>query len=71
MAVSSHPQKLEAKINSGDIFVGLVWLVLNAAMILTCLCPLKLSHYRCASGRVWHGSEAVFGRGVFEDIAAG
>jgi hypothetical protein len=36
-----------------------------------CLCPLKLSHYRCASGRVWHGSEAVFGRGVFEDIAAG
>jgi hypothetical protein len=35
MAVSSHPQKLEAKINSGDIFVGLVWLVLNAAMILT------------------------------------
>jgi len=36
-----------------------------------CLCPLELSHYRCASGRVWHGSEAVFGRGVFEDIAAG
>jgi len=39
--------------------------------LLSCLCPLKLSHYRCAGGRVWHGSEAVFGRGVFEDIAAG
>jgi len=35
MAVSSHPRKPEAKINSEEIFVGLVWLVLYAVMILT------------------------------------
>jgi len=36
-----------------------------------CLCPLKLSHSCGASGRFWDGSEAVFGRGVLEDLAAG
>jgi hypothetical protein len=34
MAVSSYPQKPEAKINSEEIFVGLVWLVFYAVMIL-------------------------------------
>ena len=37
-------------------------IVLAASASRCCLCPLKLSHYRCASGRVRHGSEAVFGR---------
>jgi hypothetical protein len=38
---------------------------------LRCLCSLKLSHYRCASGRAQHGSGAIFGRGLPEDFTAG
>jgi len=35
------------------------------------LAPLELSHYALPLGRVGQGSEAVFGRGLPEDFAAG
>ena len=35
MVVSSRPQKPEAKINSGEMFVGLVWLVSSVVIIPT------------------------------------
>jgi hypothetical protein len=36
-----------------------------------CLGPLKLDHHSAAIGGAWDGSEAVFGRGLPEYLAAG
>jgi hypothetical protein len=59
-----HPGYKEGGVEtaSGEPYDAAAW---------TCLCPLELSHYRCASGRVQYGSEAVFGRGLSEDFTTG